>query len=233
MTKYTFLIIFICISSLLRCEIIPDWVFRIPSESNITYAVGVSDKYLEEDTALENAFDMACYEMACQKKASIQAKSLDIVGSDFVFFETVLPDSSDVFFYKETAKRIAHYSDSRYTYLLIATDSVKVTTNLIKINIDDLRKLKDTCYEENDNITGFGSSNYISALGFLYAANRAKVNICEQISNNVMSITKDESLSTVSVNRIENKLTLYGLRISGYYVDYKTNIITAFAEYNK
>ena len=233
MTKYIFLIISICISNLLLCEIIPDWVFKIPSESDITYAVGVSDKYLEEAKALENAFDMACYELACQKKANIQAKSLDIVGSDFVFFETVLPDSSDVFFYKENAKKIAHYSDSRYTYLLIATDSVKITTNLIIIDEDDLGKLKDACYDENDNVTGFGSSNYISSLGFLYAANRAKVNICEQISNNVMSITKDENLSTLSVNKIENKLTLYGLRISGYYVNYKTNIITAFAEYNK
>ena len=176
---------------------------------------------------------MACYELACQKKASIHAKSMDIVGSDFIFFETVLPDSSDVFFYKKNAKKIAHYSDSRYTYLLIATDSVKVTTNLTKIDEDDLRKLKDACYDDNDSVTGFGSSNYISSLGFLYAANRAKVNICEQISNNVMSITEDENLSTLSVNKIENKLTLFGLRISGYYVDYKTNIITAFAEYNK
>jgi len=233
MTKFYFLIISIAISSLLRCEIVPDWVFRIPSESNIKYAVGVSDKYLEEAKALENSFDMACYELACQKKASIQAKSLDVVGSNYVFFETVLPDSSDVIFYKKTAKRIAHYSDSRYTYLLIATDSVKITTNLIKIHKDDLRKLKDTCFEENDNVTGFGSSNYISALGFLYAANRAKVNICEQISNNVMSITEDENFRTAITNKSETKLTLYGLRISGYYVDYKTNIITAFAEYDK
>ena len=233
MTRYFFLFVSVYLSSLIQCEIVPDWVFRIPSESNITFAVGVSDKYLDENTALENAFDMACYEMACQKKANVHAKSLDIVGSDFVFFETVLPDSSDVSFYKENAKKIVSYSDSRYTYLLIATDSVKVTTNLIEINKDDVCKLKDICYKENDNVSGFGSSNYISSIGFLYAANRAKVNICEQISNKVMSITLDENLSIVTVNKIENELTLYGLRISGYYVDYKANIITAFAEYNK
>lgn len=233
MIKYFYLFIIICISTLLQCEIIPDWVFKIPSESKIAYAVGVSDKYLEETKALENAFDMACYELACQKKARIHAKSLDIVGSDYVFFETVLPDSSDVIFYKVNAYRVAHYTDSRYTYLLIATDSVKVTTNLIKIDKDNLSKLKDICYEENNIVTGFGSSNYISSLGFLYAANRAKVNICEQISIYMTTINKDDNFNTVSVNKIENKLTLYGLRISGYYVDYKTNIITAFAEYNK
>ncbi len=233
MARSFFLILLICTSSILRCEIIPDWVFRIPSESNIIFAVGISDKYLEEAIALENAFNMACYEMACQKKANVHAKSLDIVGSDFVFFETVLPDSSDVTFYQENAKKITSHSDSRYTYLLIATDSVKVTTNLIEIDEDDVRKLKEKCYEENDNVAGFGSSNYISSLGFLYAANRAKVNICEQINNQVMSFTLDEDITTVSMNKIENKLTLYGLRITGYYVNYKANIITAFAEYNK
>lgn len=216
--------------SVLIGEVIPDWVYSIPNKVGIQLAVGVANSCVEIETARKKAFEIACYEMACQKKSIIKAKSLDIAGSDYVLYESVFPDSLDIKAYNDSAFEVASYSDSRYFYILIATDSIDITTELIDIKEDDLKNSENACYEEKMNVCSFGSSNYVSAIGFVYASNRAKVKICEQIKLSTSTLT-DDSFCATSVNKTEINLVLEGVRITGYYVDYQTNTITAFAEY--
>lgn len=211
---------------------LPNWVINIPSANTNTFAVGVSNNYSNIDLAIEKAFDMACYDLACQKKATVKSKTLDIVGGDLVFFESILPDSSDILFYENNAKILSYFIDDRYTYLLAAIDSVDIDTQLIEINESSLLTKRNKYYSDDYIYRGYGISNYVDALGFVYANIRARINICEQLSIKNQSLIQEENINTSVISEKSNEIRISRIRITGYFVNYDNNEITAFAEYS-
>ena len=227
--KSVLIILFLLLSCFLFSLKLPSWVVEIPELNSINFAVGVSNKFEDEEKAIVNAFDAACYELACQRKSLVQAKTLDVSGTEgFIFFETVIPDRSDVEYFKESAKILDKYSDKKYTYILVATDSIEVNTDIVHIDEDNHPLVVSS--ENNNEYFGIGSSNYISSVGFIYAANRAKANVCEQlhIRINLFSITGEKD---INIMQKETEVIIRDLKIIGYHVNYSKNIITAIAKY--
>lgn len=222
------LLIVILLYSLLYCLKLPEWVLRVPELEDVYFAVGVSNVYLDEETAISNAFYSACYELACQKRSLVKARTIDIHGTDgFVFFEAVIPDSSDIENYLQSAIILDKFTDTRYTYILVASDSVEINRDLI--NNDECHLLATQFMIDNEYY-GQGSSNYISAAGFIYAATRARVDVCEQlhVRINLFSLSGDIDFNIVQK---ETEIVIKDLKIVGYCVNYRENLITAVAKF--
>jgi hypothetical protein len=227
--SFLFLIIILS-NNILYSLKLPNWVLNIPNKSPVKFAVGVSNNHKNKDIAEKKAFNMACFDLACQEKVNVEAKYMDVADGSFIYFESVLPDSALISYYQKLAKIIQVFSDKRYTYVLAATDSIEVDVEMVKVSENQIKKRIKK--ESPHKIYGRGLAYYVSAIGFAHAAIRARVNVCEQLNSRIVSISADLDFSnTHIISEKKNIMTVKGIRIMGYFVNYQTNEIVAYAEY--